>query len=61
MCAGACSWAQLGELHYAASDPIRGFMQISTKLLHPKTKVSGGLMGQEAKQLLDDFFDKLRN
>jgi tRNA(adenine34) deaminase len=61
MCAGACSWAQLGELHFGASDPMRGFMRISPKLIHPKTKVSGGLMGEEAKQLLNEFFDKLRN
>ncbi len=61
MCAGACSWAQLGELHYATSDPLRGFMQVSPKLLHPKTKVTAGLMAQEAKQLIDDFFKNLRS
>ncbi len=61
MCAGACFWAQIGELHYATSDPMRGFLQISSKLLHPKTKVTAGLMGQEAKQLIDDFFKNLRS
>ncbi|MFN3803342.1 nucleoside deaminase, partial [Belliella pelovolcani] len=25
MCAGASFWSQLGEVHYAASDPKRGF------------------------------------
>jgi tRNA(adenine34) deaminase len=61
MCAGACFWAQLGEIIYAADDPKRGFSRISENLLHPKTKVQSGLMAQESKQLLDDFFKKLRN
>ncbi|MDO9552708.1 nucleoside deaminase [Rhodonellum sp.] len=61
MCAGACFWSQLGEIHYGASDPRRGFSQISQYLLHPKTKLSSGLMAEESKQLLDDFFKKLRN
>jgi tRNA(adenine34) deaminase len=61
MCAGACFWAQLGELHYAASDPNRGFSRLSENLLHPKTKVKAGLMAEEAKDLMDKFFKKLRN
>ena len=61
MCAGACFWSQLGEIHYGASDPKRGFSQISQYLLHPKTKLSSGLMAIETKQLLDDFFKQLRN
>lgn len=61
MCAGACFWAQLGEIYYAANDPKRGFSRLSENLLHPKTKVQTGLMAEESKQLLDDFFKKLRN
>jgi tRNA(adenine34) deaminase len=61
MCAGAGFWSQLGELHYGASDPKRGFTKISQQILHPKTKVSNGLMAQESKALLDEFFKKLRN
>lgn len=61
MCAGACYWSQLGEIHYGASDPKRGFSTISQYLLHPKTKLSSGLMGVESKQLLDEFFKLLRN
>lgn len=61
MCAGACFWSQLGEIHYGASDPKRGFSQIPQNLLHPKTKLTSGLMGKESKQLLDDFFKQLRN
>lgn len=61
MCAGACFWAHLGEIHYGASDPKRGFTRLSENLLHPKTKVSEGLMAQESKDLLDKFFKKLRD
>jgi tRNA(adenine34) deaminase len=61
MCAGASFWSQLGEIHYAASDPNRGFSRLSETVTHPKTKVKVGLMAAEAKQLLDDFFKKLRN
>jgi len=60
MCAGASFWAQLGEIHYGATDPKRGFSRIHEPLLHPKTKVSQGIMAAEAKALLDEFFRMLR-
>src|SRR5690554_7499266 len=60
MCAGASYWAQLGEIHYGALDPKRGFSRIKETLLHPKTKVSSGLMAAASKSLLDDFFKTLR-
>lgn len=61
MCAGAGFWSQLGELYYGASDPKRGFTLLAQQILHPKTKVSKGLMAKESKTLLDEFFKKLRN
>ncbi|EMS31255.1 tRNA-specific adenosine-34 deaminase [Mariniradius saccharolyticus AK6] len=61
MCAGACFWAQLGEIHYAADDPKRGYTRHQENLLHPKTKVVSGLLADESKKLLDNFFRKLRN
>ncbi len=60
MCAGALFWAQLGKLHYAASDPKRGFSQHSKNLLHPRTEVASGLFQEESKLLLQKFFAKLR-
>ncbi|GGF22869.1 nucleoside deaminase [Echinicola rosea] len=60
MCAGASFWAQLGGIHFAARDPRRGYSNIQEGLLHPKTKVSQGIMEVEAKDLLDSFFKKLR-
>lgn len=61
MCAGACFWAQLGELYIGASDPKRGYSLVKPTLLHPKTKVFAGIMAKESKELLDEFFKKLRN
>lgn len=60
MCAGALYWSQIGEIHYGASDPKRGFHQCNAEMLHPKTKVFSGLMAKESEQLLLDFFKKLR-
>ncbi|HPV88055.1 MAG TPA: nucleoside deaminase [Bacteroidales bacterium] len=56
MCAGASAWAQLGRLVYAASDPKNGFSLFSSRILHPKTDVSAGLMAEQAGKLLKDFF-----
>ena len=56
MCAGACAWAQLGRLVYAASDPKRGYNLCPGNILHPKTEVSAGLLSEPAGQLMKDFF-----
>ena len=61
MCGGALFWSQIGEVHYAAKDPKRGYIQCNPSILHPKTKVFQGPMAQEAEQLLLEFFKKLRN
>jgi len=60
MCAGACFWAQLEEIHIGAADPHRGFSRIQEPLLHPKTKLSRGVLAAESKTLLDAFFETLR-
>jgi tRNA(adenine34) deaminase len=59
MCAGAMYWAQLSRLVYGASDPHRGFKVLRTKI-HPKTKVTSGVMSKESKLLIDAFFIKKR-
>ena len=59
MCAGALTWSQLERVVYGASDSKRGFHQAALSL-HPKTTVLGGIMAEEAKLLLDDFFREKR-
>ena len=60
MCAGALYWSQISRIVYAAKDERRGFSVMNTKL-HPKTKVTGGIMEKEASVLLKQFFINKRN
>ena len=60
MCAGACFWAQLGNVIYGADDEKRGCSTVGKHLFHPKTTVTGGLMKEESANLLKTFFLKLR-
>lgn len=59
MCAGALYWAQIGRLVFGADDPRRGYRAMGAQL-HPKTEVVSGLLAQRSKEMLDDFFKKLR-
>ena len=60
MCAGAIGWAQLSRVVYGASDEKRGFQTYAPKALHPKCKVTKGVLEKECAQLLKDFFAKKR-
>ena len=60
MCAGAAGWTQIGRIVYGASDPKAGFGRVGRKLLHPKTKVEGGLLEEECVALMKDFFKSKR-
>ena len=61
MCAGALFWSQIGALVFGASDPKRGFQSSGGGLLlHPKTKIQGGLMEAHCGDLIKAFFAKKR-
>ncbi len=60
MCAGALFWSQISKIVYGARDEQRGCISLKTKL-HPKTKMTGGVMAEEASQLLKRFFIEKRN
>jgi tRNA(adenine34) deaminase len=60
MCAGALYWSQISKIIYGARDKQRGCIKMRTKL-HPKTKISGGVLEEEASQLLKRFFIEKRN
>ena len=60
MCAGALFWAQIGRIVYGASDTKRGFSMIGTQLLHPRTKISKGILEEECSQLVKTFFEEKR-
>ncbi len=59
MCAGALFWSQISKIVYGARDEQRGCINLKTKL-HPKTKMIGGVLAEEASQLLKRFFKKKR-
>lgn len=60
MCAGAIGWSQLRRVVYGASDEKRGFMKFAHKALHPKCTVTTGVLEEECRQLMTDFFRSRR-
>ena len=60
MCAGALYWSQISNIIYGARDTDRGCINMETKL-HPKTKLKGGVLADEASALLKRFFIEKRN
>jgi tRNA(adenine34) deaminase len=60
MCAGALYWSQIDKVVFAARDEKRGAGRFQTELYHPKTIVSKGPFGDEAKDLLTSFFSSKR-
>lgn len=60
MCAGAIGWSQLRRVVYGASDEKRGFMKFAPKALHTKCTVTTGVLEEECRQLMTDFFRSRR-
>lgn len=60
MCAGALYWSQISKVVYGAADLERGFSVVGGNL-HPKTEIFGGVMENEASELLKRFFVQRRN
>lgn len=60
MCAGAIGWAQISKVVYGASDEKRGFSLLAPKALHPKCEVVTGILADECKALMQDFFKDRR-
>lgn len=60
MCAGALGWSQISSIVYGAGDDKKGYRTYSENLLHPKTSVTGGVMGNECSDLMKQFFRSRR-
>lgn len=60
MCAGALYWSQISKIVYGARDLERGFIKMGTQI-HPKTKLVGGILEEEASDILKQFFIEKRN
>lgn len=70
MCAGALGWSHIGRIVYGTPDEKRGYFSRSTPgrngavhgdAIHPKTIVESGLLEDECRELMLEFFRKLRN
>ena len=66
MCATAISHARISRLYYAASDQKSGGIESGPKIfsqdtIHHKPEIYSGIMQEEAKKLLQEFFQKLRS
>ena len=60
MCAGALGWAQVSRVVYGASDEKRGYKRYAPSALHPKTTVTSGVLEDECRSLMQDFFARKR-
>ena len=57
MCAGAIGWAQISRIVYGAPDPKRGYRVFAARPpFHPRARIEGGLLADEATALLRSFF-----
>ena len=60
MCAGAIGWSQLSRVVYGAADEKRGYRCYAPEAFHPKTQVVDGVLADECRQLMRDFFKARR-
>lgn len=60
MCAGGLLWSQISKIVYGAQDPKKGYSFFSPTILHPKTIVNYGVLGDECLSLLKEFFKQRR-
>lgn len=60
MCGGALYWSQIDKVVFAARDEKRGAGRLSENIYHPKTLVTNGIMAEECRDLMKQFFAERR-
>ncbi|MCR4959294.1 MAG: nucleoside deaminase [Prevotella sp.] len=60
MCAGALGWAQVPHIVYGCRDDKRGFLTYAPNALHPKAVVTGGVLEDDCRELMQAFFRQRR-
>ena len=60
MCAGAIGWAQISRIVYGAPDPKRGYQTYAPRAFHPKATVTAGVLENECRALIQEFFKAKR-
>ena len=61
MCAGAIGWAQIPRIVYGCLDEKRGYHEYAPQAMHPKATIVGGVLEEECRQLMLDFFRQRRS
>lgn len=56
MCAGALFWARLGEIIYGAGEEKFGYRHYAPGIFPRRAKVRGGVLAEEAAELMRSFF-----
>lgn len=59
MCAGALGWSQIGRIVWGADDEKRGYRTYCTAArtpLHPKTRLTRGILASDCADLIRTFF-----
>ena len=60
MCAGAIGWAQIPRIVYGAPDEKRGYHDLAPRAMHPKATVTSGVLEEDCRQLMQQFFKNKR-
>lgn len=60
MCAGAIGWAQIARVVYGTPDPKRGYTTYAPRAFHPKATVTAGVLEDECRALIQEFFKRKR-
>ena len=61
MCGGAIGWAQISRIVYGAPDPKRGYATYAPRVFHPKATVTSGVLEDECRSLIQEFFKSKRS
>lgn len=61
MCAGAIGWSQCRRIVIGTPDPRRGYSALTNQSpFHPKAEVISGILEEECKALMQNFFKTRR-
>ena len=60
MCAGALGWSQIGRVVFGTADEKRGYQRFAPEALHPRTEVTAGILEEECRRLMQEFFRNKR-
>lgn len=60
MCAGALGWSHIPRIVYGCHDEKRGFTLLAPQALHPRCTVTAGILEDECRQLMQQFFQQKR-